>query len=723
MATYQVQTNFTAGELSPLLDLRFDFNKYANGVKALENYIVLPQGGVRRRPGTRFVKEVKDSSRAVCLIPFEFSTEQAYILEFGHHYIRFYMNAGQILFESGLPVELETDYEEADLFDIKFAQSADVLYLVHPKYPPQRLSRFSHTHWALSEVRFIDGPYMKPNTAADKTVTSSLGGEQPNNVITAISNNGSGLIRVSATGHGFSTGQHVHIEGVVGAPEANGAWTVTTVDANNFDLNSSTFVTVSSIGGLATRLTNLTASGHQPFSPAHVGSLWRIPDTAGGWGYVKVEAYESSTSVWAYIHSAVATDARSNWREGSWSGLRGYPGAVSFFEQRLMFGGSLYQPQTIWGSVPEDYEDMTPGTEDDDAVSYTLASNQVNIIQWLSSSDDLLIGTVGGEFVMFGGNDSPLTPTNVTVRRKSTNGSMNASPVAISNAALFIQRAGRKIREFALNENRQYQAPDITLFAEHITDPSLVQMDYQQEPDSIIWLVRSDGVLLSITYLPSQEVIAFSRHMTLGAFESVAVIPHPSGTSDQVWVVVRRDINGATKRYIEYLDPDLYVDSGIAYQGPPALALSGADHLNGEMVTLNCNCAAAFPEVEVIGGQVLLPLPAESVMIGLPYIPRIVTNKPEVKLQNGTSQGRLKRWVTLNVRVLDTLGLTINGDTYAFRDTEVPMDEPPALFTGDISVSNGGWDRDGEVEIRQDQPLSSTILGFFGLLDVDQASE
>ncbi len=722
MSTYQVQTNFTAGELSPLLDLRFDFNKYANGVKALENYIVLPQGGVRRRPGTRFVKEAKDSSKAVRLIQFEFSTEQAYILEFGHHYIRFYMNAGQILFDNGLPVELESPYVEADLFQIKFAQSADVLYLVHPNYPPMRLSRFSHTHWTLEEVSFIDGPYLEQNKFPGKTLTSSLNAEQPNNVISAIADNGSGLIRVTAVAHGFSTGHKVYIENVTGAPEANGAWEVTVINTNTFDLVGSTFASTSGPGGLATRLTNITASGHQPFSAAHVGSLWRIPN-GGGWGYVEVKEFVSSTSVWAYIHSAVDTTARSNWREGAWSGQRGYPGAISFFEQRLMFGGSRFQPQTIWGSATEDYEDMTPGTNDDDAVSYTLASNQVNIIKWLSSSDDLLIGTVGGEFVMFGGNDSPLTPTNVTVRRKSTYGSLDASPIAISNAALFIQRAGRKVREFALNENRQYQAPDITLFAEHITDPSLVQMDYQQEPDSLIWLVRSDGVLLSVTYLPAQEVIAFSRHMTMGSFESVAVIPHPNGNSDQVWVVVRRDINGATKRYIEYLDPELYVDSGIAYQGEPALALSGADHLNGELVTLNCNCAAAFPEVEVVSGQIILPVIASSIMAGLPYIPRIVTNKPEVKLQNGTSQGRLKRWVEINIRVLDTLGLTVNGDEVSFRDTNVPMNEAPDLFTGDVRVSNGGWDREGEIEIRQDQPLPSTILGIFGLLEVDQASE
>ncbi len=719
MSSYQIQTNFTAGELSPLLDLRVDFNKYQNGVKYLENYIVLPQGGVRRRPGTRFIAEVKDSTRATRLIPFEFSTEQAYIIEMGHRYFRFYMNAGQIMAPgTNIAYEIVTPYNEADIFDVKFAQNADVIYFVHPNYPPYKLSRFSHTNWQMDRVKFLDGPYLLANKPAGKRLQSSLSAEQSTNVITAIADNGSGLIRVSATAHGLSTGNHVFIEGVLSTTNANGAWTITNVDADNFDLNSSTFAAASGFGGTATKLTNLTATGHAPFTSSHIGSYWRLQNSDGGWGYVEIKEFVSETSVWAFIHSTVTTDSTNDWREGAWSALRGYPKAISFFEQRLMFGGSRFQPQTIWGTATGDYEDMFPGTDDDDAVSYTLASNQVNSIEWMSSSDELLIGTTAGEFVMFGGNDSPLSPTNVTVRRKGTHGSSSASPVAIANAALFIQRAGRKIREFAMNENRQYQAPDITIFAEHITAPSIVQMDYQQEPDSIIWIVRADGILVSATYLPVQEVVAYSRHITQGRFEAVAVIPHPDSHSDQVWVLVQRDINGVVKRYVEYLDPDMYVDSGISYQGPPALALSGASHLNGEMVTLNCNCAAAFPDVLVTGGQVILPEVSESIMLGLAYTPLIRTLKPEVKLANGTSQGLPKHWTDVSVRVVDTLGIIINDEVYYQRDTNTPMDEAPEPFTGDIKISNSGWDEEGEIEIRQDQPLPSTILGLFGHIEV-----
>ena len=726
MGVYQTQTNFTAGELSPLLDLRFDFNKYANGAKYIENFVPLPQGGVRRRPGLRYVAEVKDSTKATRLIPFEFSTEQAYVLEFGHEYIRFFMDAGQIRVSdtSDAAVELSTPYQEADLFDLKFAQSADVLYIVHPNYPPHKLLRLSHTNWRLERVEFIDGPYLIENKDTSKTLLPGFGDPQSDTLITVIADNGSGAIRVTSVAHGLTTGQHVWIERALTTTNANGVWTVTVIDVDNIDLQGSTFVAGSGQGGYVTKLANITASGHAPFNELHVGSMWRVHNSAPNtWGYFEVKEFISSTSVYARIRKQMVNTNTSEWREGAWSDYRGYPGAVSFFENRLMFAGSSFKPQTIWGSAIEDYEDMTPGVEDEDGVAFTLGSNQVNKILWLSAGDQLMIGTTGGEFVMFGGNDSAITPTNVTVRRKSPHGSTSAAPINVSNAALFIQRAGRKIREFAQNENGQYQAPDITIFAEHITAPAMVQMDYQQEPDSLIWIVREDGVMLTATYIPSQEVVAFALQITDGLFESVAVIPHPDGHSDQVWTIVQRNINGTVKRYVEYFDPSLYLDCAASYQGAPALTINGLQFLEGETVTLNCNCAAAFPTVTVQSGVVELPFAADPIMVGLPYIPLLHLNKPEVKLQNGTSQGRLKRWVDINVRVFETLGLEINGELFYHRDPDMPMDEGVPLFTGDIRVSNSGWDKEGELIIRQPQPFSSTILGVFGLIDVDTSSD
>lgn len=660
MPAYPIQTNFTAGELSPRLSLRVDFNKYANGLETLENYLPLPHGGVRRRPGTRFVKEVKDSTRETRLIPFEFSTEQAYILEFGHLYIRFYMDGGRI--ESGSPVEVVTPYVEADLFDLQFAQSADTLYIVHPSYAPRKLTRSSHTSWTLSTVDFLDGPYFDENLTMPNTAASTIT-----------------ITPSAATGNGIT----------------------------------------------------LTASASL-FASTDVGRLIRMKE-GSTWGWVKVTGYTSATQVTADVKSTLTNiNAKSVWRLGAWSSAAtiGYPGSITFFEERLAFARSKAQPQTVWLSRTGDYEDMEPSNPDgtvadDHALTYTIASNQVNAIMWLSSSVGLLLGTTGGEFALFGGNDSPLTQTNVTVRRQSTHGSLGVIPVTVGGATLFVQRSGRKIRELSFKaDSGVYQAPDVTLLAEHITAPSLLELSYQQEPDSIVWCVRSDGKMISLTYNPAQEVVAFARHATDGLFESVATIPHPNGDRDQTWVVVNRTIGGVTKRYIEYFDDDLYVDSGLSYSGSATTTVSGLSHLDGKTVDINGN-GAVYPQETVSTGSVTLDGPAAtSIQVGLRYVPKLKTLRPEVKMANGgTSLGQQKHWSELFVRVYQTLGLTINGDEYTFRSGSDPMDSEPPLFSGDVRVSLSGWSKEGQNTIQQDQPLPSTILGLFGTLVIGGDSE
>ncbi len=658
MPTYPLQTNFTAGELSPRLSMRVDFNKYANGLETLENYLPLPHGGVTRRPGTRFVAEVKTSAKQTRLIPFEFSTTQAYIIEFGDLYCRFYKDGGQII--SGTPVEIVTPYAEADLFDLKFAQSADTLYIVHPSYAPRKLTRSSHTSWTLSTVDFLDGPYFDENLTTPNSVASTIT-----------------ITPSAATGNGIT----------------------------------------------------LTASSSLWVS-TDVGRLVRMKQGTT-WGWAKIVGYTSATVVTADVKSTLTNaNAKSVWRLGAWSATTGYPSAVTFFEERLAFGGSTSQPQTVWLSRTGDYEDMEPtemegNITDDHALTYTIGSNQVNAIKWLSSNVGLLIGTVGGEFAMFGGNDNPLTPTNVTVRRQSAYGSFDPSPVTVGTSTLFVQRSGKKIRELAFNpESGTYLAPDKTLIAEHITSPYIVEMSYQQEPDSVVWCVRSDGVLVSFTINTFQEVEAFARHITDGAFESVATIPSPDGSQDQTWFIIRRTINGTTKRYVEYMDSSLYVDSGLSYSGSATTTVSGLSHLNGKTVDINGN-GAVYPQETVSAGSVTLDGPAAtSIQVGLHFTPKLVTLRPEVQMPNGgTSQGRPKHWAEIFVRVYQTLGLTINGDEYTFRSGSDPMDAEPPLFSGDVRVSLSGWSKEGQNTIRQDQPLPSTILGLFGTLDVGGSSD
>ena len=259
--------------------------------------------------------------------------------------------------------------------------------------------------------------------------------------------------------------------------------------------------------------------------------------------------------------SVLSTD----WSLGSFSTTTGFPSCVSFFEQRLVFAASINNPQTVYFSKSGDYENMDAnigGTvADDDAIIYTIASNQVNAIRFLTSARTLIIGTAGGEFVVSGGGDNnAVTPTNIMIKKQSNHGAANVDAISVGNATLFLQRAKRKIRELAYNFDVDgYIAPDLTILAEHITEGNVVEMAYQEEPLAIIWCVRGDGQLIALTYQREQEVVAWHRHIIGGSFgtgnavcESVAVIP-TDDSEYELYMIVKRTINGATTRYVEYL--------------------------------------------------------------------------------------------------------------------------------------------------------------------------
>ena len=211
---------------------------------------------------------------------------------------------------------------------------------------------------------------------------------------------------------------------------------------------------------------------------------------------------------------------------GSFSDTTGYPACVTFFEQRLVFAGTTAQPQTLFFSRSADYENFDDKyhetVADDDAIVYTIASNQVNAIRFLTATRTLIIGTAGGEFAVNGaGVGEAITPTNILINKQSNHGAANVDGIAVGNATLFLQRAKRKIRELAYNFDVDgYVAPDLTILAEHITESGITQMAYQEEPNSIVWCVRADGQLLGFTYQREQQVTAWHRHILGGAFGS-----------------------------------------------------------------------------------------------------------------------------------------------------------------------------------------------------------
>ncbi|BAQ86428.1 putative tail tubular protein B [uncultured Mediterranean phage uvMED] len=811
------QTNFTAGELSPKLHGQVDFKKYNNGVEILKNMIVFPQGGATRRYGSRFVCEVKNSANATRLIPFEFNIEQTYILEFGNQYIRFYKDSGQITeatksisaitkanpavvtaashgYSNGDHVwindvggmtelngrrftvankttntfelsgvnsssyttytsggtaakvyEIATEYTSAQLSELQFAQSADVMYIVHPSHEPTKLTRTGHTSWSITDVDFEKGPYLDKNT------------------------------------------------------------TTTTLNPSAHTVGTGRTVVASSTTGV---------NGGDGFQSTDVGRLLRFRS-----GHAKITAVADTLNftieILVDLGSATASD---DWQLGAYSNTTGFPRAVSFFEQRLVFAGSTSYPQTIWGSQSGIYENFDEGSaEAADAFIYTIAANKVNAIRWLAPSKDLIVGTAGSEFKVSRPTGEPLQPDNINIQQQTTYGVYPLRPIQIGNLILFVQRQQRKVRQFYYRfEDDAYTAPDMTILAEHITDTGIKEVDYAQEPDAIYWAVRNDGVLLGMTFNREEDVVAWHRHefggeikytfngasavttntddannngyITIsshgfstgdkvtyktgggtaidgledskeyyvyardantielaltykqaidrtviqltdgsGASHSIASIAKtmsvasiPEGGEDQVWCIVKRRINGNIVQYVEYLDKTINTDSTlVGVVNGNSSSLTSLDHLEGESSTILIG-DAIYPKQTVTSGAITISMPSttstKTVEVGLGYTSTLKTLRVEAGGQTGTSQGRKKRYNEVMVRLLNTVGATINGDQLPFRTSSTPMGQNIPEFTGDKRVTNLGWDRDGQITVEQTQPLPMTILGITGTL-------
>lgn len=500
------QHNFTSGEISPRLYGRYDIDKYSHAAKTLKNILIHQAGSGQRRPGTKFVAEVKTSSLKTRLITFEFSTTQTYILEFGNQYIRFYRNQGQI--QSASAYEISTPYLTAELFDLQFAQDADTMFITHPNWKPRELTRTGHTAWTLKnyapELLTLDVAPGGAGWAAGETITGNTSGK------TSI------IVEVLTT-----TTYRIK--------NRDGAYTLGEVLTNG---------TATADQGAA----NPVASG-DPFG----------------------------------------ADASDD-----------CPSCVAMFEQRIQFGNTNNNPQRIWASKSGDFQDMTVGTDAGDAYIYTIASDKVNAVRWLKPiGKSLQMGTLGATFSLSSGNDAlAITPTNVSIKRDTTYGAANILPETIGNFIYYVGRDLNHLRElgFSFDIDAQ-QALDMTILSDHIAkaaDPldsdGFTQIAYQQSPVSRLWCVRNDGQLAVLTRQIDQEVLGWSRQISgndsrdSGKYESVAVIPTDGG-DDEVWVIVKRYINGSTVRYVEYFTAEVFdhqqdaffVDSGLSLDSPKTI--------------------------------------------------------------------------------------------------------------------------------------------------------
>ena len=749
-------TNFTAGELSPRLDGRTDVAKYFNGCKKLQNFVVHPHGGASRRPGTIFVREVKNSAHNVRLIPFEFNVTQTYILEFGDQYFRVHKDGGTVV-SSGSPVEVATPYAHTDLAKLKFTQSADVMYLVHPDYAPRKITRTSHTAWTITEVDLLRGPMADDNTT---TTTLLANGRTGSVTITAsastfVSSDVGRLVRLHegfAKITAFSSATSVTAtvqENADGRTELMPSYTATTISAHEGDPSATglehndrfqdtagAFVSQGFKVGMKVTVSGFTDSNNNKASAIVVkvtdDTLLLAPSSD-----LTDEAAGDSVTISGDL------TASTDFALGAFSTATGFPSAVAFYEQRLVFASTTQQPQTLFFSVGGSFEDFAGGVDADDALTYTLGSNQVNIIRYLQAGRVLLVGPSGGEFVVTSSEDAPLSPTNAVVKRQATYGSADIQPVQVANVTLFVQRAKRKLRELVFDLNTDsYQAPDMTILAEHITETGIKEMSLQQEPDNVVWCVLENGKFVGMTYRREENVIAWHEHLIGGAFgsdafghvESVATIPGDLN-EDDTYLVVKRTIGGATKRYIEYfssfdfgsdVEDAFFVDSGLTYSGSSATSISGLDHLEGQSVSILAN-GATHPDKTVSSGAISLDFAVTKAHIGLNYSSTLQTMRIEAGGTEGTAQGKTKRIHEVVLRLFRTVGVKVGSsetelDRIPFRSSAQAMTAAIPLFTGDKEIEfRGGFDTDGFVVVQQDQPLPLTVIGIFPrLITFDQ---
>ena len=783
-------TNFRTGEISPKLEGRIDLQKYNEAAQTVNNMVVFPSGGVTRRPGTYFAGRSKDGGK-VRLMDFEFSDEQAYVLEFGANYIRFYKDGGLLtetsqnitavtqanpavvtitshtftngdrIFLSGVAgmtqlnnreftvanttantfelsgtdstgfdaytsggtaakiVEVTTTYSVTDIFEINHAQSADVLYLAHKDHAPAKLTRTTATSFTLADIDFVDGPYLDENDTSTTLYASAQ----------------TGSVTITASAALFTAddvGRYIRFREVLEIEHDE--WAASTSYANG--------VSVRYNGHVYTQVTGSTqTSGNTP--PVHLegtetyGAIsWRYDHD--GTGYVEITAFTNSTTVTATVkedsfgnsnlpdHVVGSGNATKKWSLGAFGGDQGYPKAVGFYEQRLYFAGTTGKPQTVFGSVSADFENQTPGTNDDDAVNLTIASDKVNVIRHLLPARFLQILTTSAEFTLSGGTGStPVTPTNVNVLRETTFGCSEVRPLRAGNSTILIQKGQEKVKEITFDlDTDGLLGIDLTILADHIPRGGLTDMVWQQEPELIVWFVHSDGRLVGLTYDRANAAIGWHDHDIGGdgVVESITAIP--SGAEDQVYVAVKRTIDGATVRHIEYLKPiefgddvedAFFLDSGLTYDGSATTTISSLNHLEGETVAILADGATHADKV-VTDGKVTLDREASKVHIGYNYTSTIETLRLEAGADDGIAQGKIKRIHGVTARFFNTVGAELGPDTnnldrLPFRDSSMAMNQAVPLFNGDKEIYfPSGYENDARVIVRQSQPLPMTVL-------------
>ncbi|WP_051919478.1 hypothetical protein [Basilea psittacipulmonis] len=823
MANFKIfQRSFAGGEVTPELFGRIDDVKYVTGLAVCRNFIPKPHGPITNRPGFAFVREVKDSSKKVRLIPFTFSTTQTMVIEFGAEYFRFHTH-GATLLKDGQPYEITNPYQEEDLFDVHFVQSADVLTLVHPNYPPKELRRKGATNWELVDIKF------NSLLAPPENVRVGTGGGEEKKDERDTSKTYEYFL-VKRTSKGVAISDRVSVKTNLDMPGAYNVINITDTnpDGATYDLYrvlkwnrfgarigiAGPYIESYALVGSAT-LNSITdnnvqglklvepvirydaPSQRQPFGNKHV-SYPDLPSPSGNVTKptftIKAEGNQKVKNT-DYTYSYVVTSVDANQAESkaskpatvqsnlyvtgvknriSWEKVEGavryhvyklqsgvygyvgqsdtlsfeddnidadlsttpplyddvfngpgeYPGAVSYFEQRRCFAGTINKPQNIWmtKSATESNMSYSLPVRDDDRIAFRVAAREANTIRHIIPLTHLILLTSSAEWTVTSVNSDAITPKSISVSPQSYVGANNVQPIIATNSIIYVTSRGGHVRELGYNAQAQgIISGDLSLRAPHLFDGlDIKDMAFTQAPQPIVWFVSSNGKLLGLTYVPEQQVGAWHWHDTDGMFESCTAVTEDN--EDVLYTVVKRNINGKTVRYIERMSAFLFgnqenaffVDSGLSYSGVPIKELTGLDHLEGKKLNVLVD-GSVHPQCVVKDGKIALNVAGSVIHVGLPIVSDMQTLPIAVQLDNAYGQGRVKNINRAWLRVYQSSGIWVGPDEDNLREYKQRRNEPlgsaTKLKTGEVDVlTTPSWTDGGQVFVRQTDPLPLTII-------------
>lgn len=499
-------TAFVKGEISPLMYGRVDLEQYGACLAKCRNCVIRPFGLVSRMAGTEYVAGTKNNGK-VKLLKFSAAADDSYIIECGVGYFRFFRNGAAVLDGNDNVYEIANDFTSSMIDSLQYVQLDDVIKIVTRDdngntNKPKELIRYGAADWVFKDVEFVCTPFLSDN-------------------------------------------------------------------------GSDVSITVSAVNGTIT----MTA-GDTVFKPGHINSFWKIGrtttiDNVQKQGFVKITEYISDTQVrakvlWTLTIDDMETMSTQIWAEGAWSDYRGYPSVIGLLDGRLYYGGTPFQPRNIYGSQPYAYEDFTPAVNNESSGAINIepasnASGDSSRLQWLTGTAYLVAGTAGAEFVIKASGDASVTPTDVNVKARTNWGSENIQPVVLGSMIHFIQAKGGKVRNFYYDYyTDMYKAADVSLYSEHLLESGIIDVANQKNPDNVLWCLRKDGKVAGMVYEPEQEVQAwFLAEDEDGAVESIESVPSASEMYDEVYLVVKRVINGQTVRHIERMQNPVTADKQV----------------------------------------------------------------------------------------------------------------------------------------------------------------